>query len=163
MSTEFIDMPQDSSIFDSSAEALVNPVNCEGISGRGLALEFKRRFPAAFADYKRACAEGWLKPGGIWISSSWQGGFLLDSLERIIVHLPTKNSWRDSSTLEPIERSLRQIAWMIHETTIRTVAIPALGCGLGGLDWSEVRPTIVRALDGIDGLIVYLYPPREEA
>lgn len=158
MSTEFVDMPSDSDIFASDAEALVNPVNCDGISGRGLALEFKRRYPEAFDDYKRACTNGWLKPGGIWLSTGAQQLFS----GSLIVHLPTKNLWRESSTLEPIERSLRSLVWMIHETTVRTIAIPALGCGLGGLDWSEVRPAIVRALDGIDGLVVYLYPPREE-
>lgn len=139
----------------SGAEALVNPVNCVGVAGKGLALAFRQRWPGAFKEYQLACQLGWLQPGRIL--PAWFPG----PGAQIVLHFPTKRHWRTPSRLEDIEAGLPVLATYLREYAVRSVAVPALGCGLGGLDWAAVRPLIEAALGDIEGCDVLLYPPQE--
>ena len=140
-------------IFAQPVDAIVNPVNCVGVMGRGLALQFKRRHPDAFPAYRRACAERRVRPGRV---------FMFDTgcdRPRWIVHFPTKRHWRDRSTIGDIEAGLRDLAAALERHGIRSIAIPPLGCGLGGLDWRAVRPLVAACLDGIPATVIVLEPP----
>ena len=145
-------------ILQAKADALVNPVNCVGVMGAGLAKQFKERWPAMCEDYRKACDYTFgLGNLHVWVDPETDQG---------IINLPTKNHWRDAADLEAIKASLLQLRQFIgHVNTvnlkpIHTIAIPALGCGLGGLDWDDVRPEIVNALSYIPDLDVYLHEPR---
>lgn len=129
-------------IFSLDAEAIVNPVNCVGVMGAGLALAFKRRHPAHFASYRRACAAGTLRPGTVHVDDLGAG-----ALPRYLIALPTKRHWRDPSHLGDVALSLRALARELRRRRISSVAIPKLGCGLGGLAWSAVHQVIVRELE----------------
>lgn len=141
------------SIFDSECEALVNPVNCVGVMGAGLALEFKKRFPGMFKSYIKDCDSGNLKIGHITVYIG------LDY--PAVVNFPTKNHWKQKSKIEYIEQGLNALVDLMKNGFPESIAIPALGCGLGGLDWVDVERLIRLKLDGIDGLRVELYPPKE--
>lgn len=134
------------SIFDSGAQWLVNPVNTEGVMGAGLALEFKKRLPDVFLAYQSACRRGEVRIGEMFLFGK-------------IVHFPTKEHWKAPSRLEYVERGLVSLAEVMRTQGIQTIAIPALGCGLGGLAWSDVRPRIEQALHDVDAQ-VYLFGPR---
>lgn len=141
-------------IFASGADVLVNPVNCFGVSGKGLALGFKRRFPTAQRVYQTTCREGRLALGCVVLVDDARGRVLL---------FPTKNHWRDRSAIGAIRVALADMARQARSwPTVGSIAIPALGCGLGGLDWADVRPLIVEALADLP-LRVMLYPPHEVA
>lgn len=143
------------SVFDTPAQALVNPVNCEGVMGKGLALEFKRRFPDAFADYRRMCLANELTPGRLHAFRCTNGQW--------IVNFPTKALWRNPSRIEFVELGLPVLARWMEDNAVGSIAIPALGCGLGGLPWSEVRDRIVGALAPLaaKGIEIGIYPPKE--
>ena len=119
-------------IFAAHVEALTNPVNCVGVMGKGLALEFKRRYPTNFAAYARACTSGVLRPGQPVIFDPG-----VDMLPRYIVNSPTKRHWRDPSRLDDIEAGLATLVSQIERLSIGSIAILPLGCGLGGLDWAS--------------------------
>ena len=139
-------------IFAQQAQAIVNPVNCVGVMGRGLALQFKRRHPAAFLAYRDACAEGRVRPGRVFVFAT--------GLEtpRWILHFPTKRHWRERSAIGDIRAGLADLATTLARHGIRSVAIPPLGCGPGGLDWQDVRPPIASALAGADADVIVLEP-----
>lgn len=151
--TTFIDSTGD--IFESPAEALVDPVNCVGAAGKGLALAFKRHFPVGHRHYKRACDVGMLLPGKVLMYMPNPGPK--------VIYFPTKDHWKDLSRMELIVAGLVDLRRLLKENEIASVAIPALGCGLGGLDWKDVRPAIEEALRDLEGLAVYLYGPKEKA
>lgn len=135
-------------LFESKAKALVNPVNCVGIMGRGLALEFKRRFPSMFSEYHEACRTGRLRPGNLLIS--------VISENRIIICFPTKYHWQNPSRIEYIEKGLDTLRKYLISMPDLSIAIPPLGCGLGGLDWNEVKLLIVEKLKGLPNeILVY--------
>lgn len=138
-------------MFASGASALVNPVNTEGVMGKGLALEFKRRFPEAAAEYVKACEEKRLEVGNVLLCAKQSPA---------IIHFPTKIKWRNPSKLHYIDSTLLMLWSILQSGDYPSVAIPALGCGLGGLPWPEVRNLIVWYLEKLD-ITVYLYPPRE--
>lgn len=123
------------------AEALVNPTNCVGVMGAGLALAMKSRFPWCFADYRKACDAGTHRPGTTLIVPNPRGGWPV-----AIIHLPTKRHWRAPSALEDVEAGLVALADLAEHRSLRSVAVPPLGCGLGGLDWAAVRPLMERIL-----------------
>lgn len=131
-------------------EALVNPVNCVGVMGKGLAFAFKKRSPAAFTAYAKACKNGEVVPGRI---------FVFEAGERVILHFPTKRHFRDESTLEDIDAGLAALAAEIEARGLRSVGVPALGCEEGGLDWEDVRPRIEKALGGLDARVL-VFPPE---
>jgi O-acetyl-ADP-ribose deacetylase (regulator of RNase III) len=140
-------------IFKSECEALVNPVNLDGISGKGLALEFKHRYPVNFANYRRACAEKWLVAGTVF--RTWENG-------KCIINFPTKRHWQEKSYYGLITSGLGALLEDLQATNIKSVAVPALGCGLGGLNWNDVLALIESRLDGdkLPGVLVKVYPPK---
>jgi O-acetyl-ADP-ribose deacetylase (regulator of RNase III) len=142
-------------IFASDAEALVNPVNCVGVMGKGLALAFKKRFPRNFESYADACRVGMLRPGKVYVVPLWA-----KARPRYIINFPTKRHWREPSRSEDIAAGLADLVAVIREHDIRSVAIPALGCGLGGLSWQDVHQQITDAAAGIPDVDVTLYGPR---
>ena len=136
-------------IFKSKCEALVNPVNIKGIMGKGLALAFKTKYPAHFENYKRACQNGEMTTDKVLAYQEKNGP--------MIICLATKADWRDSSKMEYVSAGLDDLVKQIKTLGIRSVAIPKLGCGLGGLDWNKVRPLIVEKLSALDGINVEIY------
>lgn len=142
-------------ILKSDAEALVNTVNCVGIMGRGIALQFKNAFPENFKAYAEACKREEVQPGHMFVFETGQL-----TPPRYIINFPTKRHWRGKSRIEDIEAGLKALAKFIQGNSIRTIAIPPLGSGLGGLDWkAEVRPRIEAALQSIGDVKVFVYEP----
>ena len=137
-------------IFAQPADVLVNPVNCAGVMGRGLALQFKRRYPAVFRAYREACRDGELRPGRVLLLPTGS------DRPRAIAHFPTKRHWRDPSRIEDIDAGLRHLATTIRRLRVPSIALPPLGCGLGRLDWRTVRPLIAARLHGLDCAITVL-------
>jgi O-acetyl-ADP-ribose deacetylase (regulator of RNase III) len=136
------------------AEALVNAVNCVGIMGRGIALQFKNEFPANFQAYAAACKRQQLQPGRMFV---FETGMLTNP--KFIVNIPTKRHWRGNSRMEDIDSGLKALVGEIRKRGIRSIAIPPLGCGLGCLSWDDVRPRIEAALGGIEKLHVIVFGP----
>ena len=136
------------------AEALVNPVNCVGVMGRGLALQFKHAFPANFAAYAAACELGEVRPGRMFVHEIGE-----PTGPRWIVNFPTKRHWRDASRIEDIEAGLDALVGEIQARGIGTIAIPPLGSGLGRLDWRNVRPLVERSLGAIPDAEVIVFEP----
>lgn len=134
----------------SDADALVNAVNCAGVMGKGIALEFKLRFPANYAAYRAACAAGEVAPGRM---------FLCADDGRLIVNFPTKKHWRSRSRLTDIAAGLDDLVWVIKERALTSVALPALGVGNGGLDWADVSALAHEKLSALTGVTVELYRP----
>ena len=124
-------------LFETDAEALVNPVNTRGVMGKGLALAFKRAFPANEQAYRAACAAGEVQLGRM---------FVFDAGDRYVINFPTKDHWRSRSRLADIESGLGDLRRVLGELGVASVAVPALGAGLGGLAWDDVRPLIEAAL-----------------
>ena len=145
-------------ILAEDVEALVNPVNCVGVMGKGLALQFKKAFPDNFKDYKEAWKRGAIRSGKMFVHET---GRLLNP--RYIVNFPTKDHWRDCSHLDIIEDGLVALVHEIKARDIRSIAIPPLGCGLGGLDWDEVGPCISRAFRGFRTLQTVVFEPYYNA
>ena len=128
------------SIFDSQAAVLVCPVNCVGVMGKGLALEFKRRYPYQSERYVGLCRRDDVSPGGTYLAAG-------------VIFAATKNRWKDSSIIEWVDSALRNIVGdmkYLEPTGARSIAIPQLGCGCGGLDWADVWPLYERHLGGLD-------------
>lgn len=141
-------------LLKADAEALVNTVNCVGYMGRGIAAQFKRAFPDNFRVYQAACKRGEVQPGRMLVVETGQL-----ANPRFIINFPTKRHWRGRSRIEDIEDGLTALVTEIRRLGIRSVAVPPLGCGLGGLDWSEVRPRIERTLAATPGVRVLLFAP----
>jgi O-acetyl-ADP-ribose deacetylase (regulator of RNase III) len=144
-------------ILEADAEALINTVNCVGIMGRGIALQFKNKFPGNFKAYAAACERGEVQPGRMFVfETNWVTG------PKYIINFPTKRHWRGKSRLEDIEAGLVALQEVIQEKRIRSVAIPPLGSGLGGLDWNEVRRMIQDSLKSLGDVNITVYEPNPE-
>lgn len=141
-------------IFQEDVEALVNSVNCVGVMGRGIALQFKNLFPENFKAYKKACDRKEVKPGRMFVYESVK---MMNP--RYIINFPTKRHWRGKSRIEDIDAGLKDLVRVIEELDIGSIAIPPLGTNLGGLSWSAVRPRIEAALAKRDSLEVILFEP----
>jgi O-acetyl-ADP-ribose deacetylase (regulator of RNase III) len=143
-------------IFDSTAEALVNTVNCVGIMGRGVALQFKNLYPQNFKAYASACARNEVQPGKMFV-------YPLHELTgpKWIINFPTKRHWRGKSRIEDIESGLAALKKEIAELGIKSIAIPPLGSGLGGLPWPEVRLRIENALKELPNVNVSVFEPHD--
>ena len=138
------------------AEALVNTVNCVGVMGRGIALQFKKAFPENFRAYAEACGRGEVRPGRMFVFET--GGL---TNPRYIVNFPTKRHWRGNSRMEDIEAGLADLTRLIRERGICSIAIPPLGSGLGGLEWGAVRQRIEEALRGFNDLRIVVFEPKD--
>ena len=141
-------------ILTEDAEALVNTVNCIGVMGRGLSLQFKRAFPDNFKAYAARCKHNEMKPGHVFV---FETGETIHP--RYIINFPTKRHWRGKSRMEDIESGLASLAEVIQTHGIRSVAIPPLGSGLGGLSWSEVRERIQLTLEKLTDVKVVIFEP----
>ena len=141
-------------LLEADAEALVNTVNTVGVMGKGIALMFKERFPENFRAYADACKSGEVQLGRMFVTDNRQ----LDG-PRWIVNFPTKGHWRSRTRLEWIESGMEDLVRVISERGIRSIAVPPLGCGNGGLDWRDVKPLLAEALSGIHGLDATIYEP----
>ena len=142
-------------ILAADAEVLVNTVNCVGIMGRGIALQFKRAFPANFKAYAAQCRAGEVRPGRMFVYSTEQL-----TNPRFIINFPTKRHWRGKSRIEDIERGLEDLARVVKRLGVHSVAVPPLGSGLGGLDWPEVRSRIEDVLGALPGVRVTVFEPH---
>ena len=141
-------------IFEEDVEALVNSVNCVGVMGRGIALQFKNLFPQNFKAYSDACKRDEVRPGQMFVYDS---GKMTNP--RYIINFPTKRHWRGKSRMEDIEVGLDALVQEIRDRNIRSIAIPPLGSNLGGLNWADVRPRIEKALMELDDLTIVLFDP----
>ena len=141
-------------IFTEDVDALVNSVNCVGFMGRGIALQFKHAFPENFEAYAEACKRREVQPGRMFVYETGQM-----TRPRYIVNFPTKRHWRGKSRMEDIESGLDALAREIERRNIRSIAVPPLGSGLGGLKWADVRSRIESALGGLDGVRVVAFEP----
>lgn len=135
-------------------DILVNTVNCVGVMGKGIALEFKRRFPAYYVEYRHMCRNGFMRPGKTIISTSHVQS------PRFIVSFATKNHRRSPSELDWIEAGLKSLKVSLSYTVFNglSVGMPALGCNNGGLEWVDVKPLIEKELAGITNRVVVFEP-----
>lgn len=141
-------------LLQAEAEALVNTVNCVGVMGKGIALQFKQAFPENFRVYQRACRAGEVQPGRTLVFEA--GGL---TSPRYIINFPTKRHWREDSRLEDIETGLSALVDEVKRLGIRSIAVPPLGCGNGGLNWADVRPRIEAAFAQVPEVRVLLFAP----
>jgi O-acetyl-ADP-ribose deacetylase (regulator of RNase III) len=139
----------------SNVDALVNTVNTAGVMGKGIALQFKRAFPDVYRDYRAACDRGQLRLGEMFVVDR---GVIGD--HRYVINFPTKGHWRSPSRMEDVEAGLVDLVRVIRSLGITSVAVPALGCGNGGLEWAEVRPRIERAFAELPDVRMVLFPPH---
>ncbi len=141
-------------ILKADLEALVNPVNCVGIMGAGLALQFKRVYPRNYRIYKKACEQGRVVLGHMFTTARGMYN------PRYIINFPTKHHWRDKSEQAMIEAGLCALRDEIKMRNIQSIAVPALGCGLGGLKWKVVKPIINTHLEWPGNVRVDVYEPN---
>lgn len=143
-------------ILRADAEALVNTVNCVGFMGKGIALQFKKAYPDNFTDYQKACRADEVQPGKMHIHST---GRMINPL--YIINFPTKRHYRERSRYEDIESGLKTLVAEIRRLGIRSIAVPPLGCGLGGLNWGKVKEMIELAFAELPDTQVLLFEPGE--
>jgi len=141
-------------LLQSDVEALVNTVNSVGYMGKGVALQFKQAFPENFTAYKQACKANKVRPGKMFVFNT---GAIINP--KYIINFPTKRHWRGNSRLEDIESGLYALIQEIKRLGIRSIALPPLGCGLGGLDWKVVRPMIEKTFSDLPEVRVLLFEP----
>ena len=149
---------QQGNLLDSHADAVVNTVNTVGVMGKGIALMFKEAFPANFREYEAACRRGDVQTGRMFVTERPA----LMGTPRWIINFPTKQHWRGKARLEWIEAGLEDLRRVIVEKGIRSIAIPPLGCGNGGLEWRDVRPLIERSLADLPEVEILVYEPTRE-
>ena len=142
-------------ILREDAEALVNTVNCVGVMGRGIALQFKKAFPKNFKAYALACKDEEVRPGRMFVFDTGQL-----TNPRYIINFPTKRHWRGKSRMEDIDAGLADLVVTVRQHDIRSIAIPPLGSGLGGLEWAEVKTRIEEHLACLDDVQVLVYEPK---
>ena len=141
-------------LLEADVEAVVNTVNTEGIMGKGIALQFRKAYPENYEAYKRACESGEVQPGRMFI-------FDQRSLAnpRYIINFPTKRTWRANSRMEDIESGLAALVKDVKRLGVRSVAVPPLGCGLGGLSWRDVQPRMRLAFEKLPDVRWMVYEP----
>jgi O-acetyl-ADP-ribose deacetylase (regulator of RNase III) len=144
-------------LFESGCEALVNPVNCRGVMGKGIALQFKERFPAYFKEYHLACRDNQLWPGLVCFHYN-----KAKTNPQVIISFPTKDHWKNKSELRFIKKGLDNLAVHVAGCKIKSVAVPALGCGEGGLSFKEVKPLMVTAFEKWPDVLFKIYEPLEQ-
>ena len=143
-------------IFDATVQVLVNPVNIVGVMGAGLAVQFKRLFPDNYIAYAQAARERKLSLGKMFVFARRS-----DQWPQYIVNFPTKQHWRSPSQLTHIITGLKDLKHVITKLAIASIAIPALGCGLGGLDWPTVCTLAIASLDDLPQVHILLYEPAD--
>ena len=144
-------------MLDSEAEAYVNTVNTAGIMGKGIALQFKKAYPNNFKAYEKACKDGKINIGKLFVTKDTS----INSGEKYIINFPTKKSWRKPSEYEYIEKGLADLLHVIDFYKIKSIAIPPLGAGNGGLEWQKVKELIIKYLSETD-IEVLIYEPSSD-
>lgn len=139
-------------IFSSNAQVITNTVNCVGVMGKGLALTYKKEYTEMFADYKARCEKGGVNPGEPYL---WEN----DEVQ--ILNFPTKRHWKQKSLLEDIDLGLKYFAENYADMGITSIAFPPLGCGNGGLKWSDVKNLINKHLGDLEDIDIYVYEPQD--
>ena len=142
-------------LIEAKAEALVNTVNTVGIMGKGIALQFKQAYPENFNAYQKACKTGEVKTGKMFTIHTGQ---MVNP--HYIINFPTKQHWKEKSKIEYIESGLNDLVAQVKRLGIKTIAVPPLGCGNGGLDWNKVRPMIEKAFSQLPEVEVLLFAPE---
>jgi O-acetyl-ADP-ribose deacetylase (regulator of RNase III) len=142
-------------LLEAQVDALVNTVNTVGVMGKGIALQFRMAFPKNYDVYKKACARGEVQPGHMFVVPT---GEL--TVPQFIINFPTKRHWKEKSRLTDIQEGLVDLVRVIREQKIRSLALPPLGCGNGGLEWAQVKPLIEKALAPLDDVHILLYAPE---
>lgn len=142
-------------ILHADAEALVNTVNCVGVMGRGIALQFKNAYPDNFKAYAAACQKKEVQPGQMFVFETRR----LDN-PKYIINFPTKRHWRGKSRIQDIESGLVDLVSVLQKYNISSIAVPPLGSGLGGLEWEEVRALIEKFLSELSETMVLVYEPK---
>lgn len=143
-------------ILQDDADALVNPVNCVGVMGKGLALQFKEAYPENFEEYEIEAKAGHIVPGRVHLTN------IMFYPPRFIVNFPTKRYWKEPSRYQDIDDGLSHLLDIIRMFNIESIAIPALGCGLGGLDWEDVKELIESRLGDLDTEVRLYHPENSE-
>lgn len=138
-------------LLEEHIEALVNTVNCVGVMGKGIALQFKQAFPENFKQYKKACDLKKVQPGEMFTTSTGK------LFPKYIINFPTKNHWKGKSKIEDIKSGLNALVKEVEQLNIKSIAIPPLGCGNGGLDWGQVKPMIVDAFAQLSDVRVVIF------
>jgi O-acetyl-ADP-ribose deacetylase (regulator of RNase III) len=141
-------------ILRANADALVNTVNCVGVMGRGIALQFRKKYPEMFDSYRTASKEGRVQPGSVYTHRISQ---LVPPY--FVINFPTKRHWKGKSQLADIESGLKALVAEVQRLGLKTIAIPPLGCGLGGLDWRVVFPLIESAFDALPEVQAIVFEP----
>jgi len=144
-------------LLEEKAEALVNTVNCVGVMGKGIALQFKQVYPENFRHYEKACKASEVQPGRMFTVAT---GSLLNP--RYIINFPTKRHWRNNSKIEDIKSGLVALVQQLQQLDITSIAMPALGCGNGGLNWADVKPLIESAFTQIPDVQVIIFEPLSQ-
>jgi len=141
-------------LLEAPVEALVNTVNTEGVMGKGIALQFRERFPKNYEAYRSASKRGDVAPGRMFVTRT-------DELTgpKWIINFPTKKQWRQPSRLEYIIEGASDLARVVQDNQIRSIAVPPLGCGNGGLEWAAVKPVIESALSGLENVDIVVFEP----
>lgn len=142
-------------LLEADAEALVNTVNCGGVMGKGIALQFKQAFPENRRLYEQACRAGEVQPGRMFVVPT---GYLGNP--KYIINFPTKRHWKGKARLEDIQAGLKALIEEVKRLEIRSIAVPPLGCGNGGLEWADVRPLIEAAFAETPEIRVLLFTPQ---
>ncbi|MDR1511962.1 MAG: macro domain-containing protein [Propionibacteriaceae bacterium] len=142
-------------LLQADVDALVNTVNTEGVMGKGIALQFRRAYPAMYDAYRAACKSGDVRIGHMTV---WETGAATGP--RYVINFPTKRHWRAKSRLADVEDGLVDLVRVMRHRGITSVAVPPLGAGNGGLPWVQVKDVIVRSLGGLEGVHVLLYEPH---
>jgi O-acetyl-ADP-ribose deacetylase (regulator of RNase III) len=141
-------------LLDAEVDALVNTVNCVGVMGKGIALQFRQAWPENYEEYRRACEREDVRPGRMFV---YDTGRLVKP--RYIINFPTKKHWKGKSRIEDIASGLDALVDEIRARRIHSVALPPLGCGNGGLDWDVVRDLIENKLSDLGDVDVVIYEP----
>lgn len=147
-------------LLQAEAEAYVNTVNCVGVMGKGIALQFKETYPDNYKLYRRVCQRRELRPGMMLV---YDAGFTFGQRPRYIVNFPTKDHWKGKSKMEWIDSGLVALVREVEARRITSIALPALGCHNGGLNWGDVRPRIEAAFAPLEDVHVLLYAPHNAA
>jgi len=145
-------------ILDSNAPVLVNTVNTMGVMGKGIALQFKKTFPDNFRAYSKACKNGDIAIGKLFLSKDNN----ITTGEKIIINFPTKTNWQKSSEYSYIEAGLNDLKKVIHENNFKMIAMPPLGAGNGGLEWERVKEIIEKILSPLKDVQFYIYEPTDQ-
>jgi len=141
-------------LLGTNAEALVNTVNTVGVMGKGIALQFKQAYPDNYSAYEAACRRGEVELGKMFVFHRHTS-----NNPRLIINFPTKKHWREKSRIKDIESGLRSLIDVVKREGIKSIAVPPLGCGNGGLDWSDVHPLIEQAFSHVPDVTVQLFDP----